>query len=164
MTKKILVLMLMICTATFGQQKNSVMPLPNSGNVSLSLEEYNKLVELATRPTKKPELPPINYSVKHADLKIHVEDESVSGTVQLDGEVFKKGMAKVPLTTGMTILDVREQNKGVPLTPENGTQMAILNGPAEFSVNVNVALRLRVEAGRAQFNLPVPVAGGAQLS
>src|SRR4030095_16410739 len=41
---------------------------------------------------------------------------------------------------------------------------AILSGPAEFSVNVNVALRLRVEAGRAQISLPVPVAGGAQLS
>ena len=148
MTRKILVLMLMICVAAIAQQRNSVLPLPNSGNVSLSLEEYNRLVELATKPTKKPELPPINYSVKHADLKLRVEDESVSGAVQLDGEVFKKGMTKVPLTTGMTILDVREQNKGVPLTPENGSQVAILNGPAEFSVNVNVALQLRVEAGK----------------
>ena len=164
MTKRILVLMLMICVTAIAQQRNSVLPLPNSGNVSLSLEEYNRLVELATKPTKKPELPPVNYSVKHADLKLRVEDESVSGAVQLDGEVFKKGMTKVPLTTGMTILDVREQNKGVPLTPENGTQVAILNGPAEFSVNVNVALQLRVEAGRAQFSVPVPVAGGAQLS
>jgi hypothetical protein len=164
MTKRILVLMLMICVTAIAQQRNSVMPLPNSGNVSLSLEEYNRLVELASKPTKKPELPPVNYSVKHADLKLRVEDESVSGAVQLDGEVFKKGMTKVPLTTGMTILDVHEQNKGVPLTPENGTQVAILNGPAEFSVNVNVALKLRVEAGRAQFSVPVPVAGGAQLS
>jgi len=135
MTKKILVLMLMISTTAFGQQKNSILPLPNSGNVSLSLEEYNKLIELASKTTKKPTLPPINYSVKHADLKIHVENESVSGTVQLDGEVFKKGMAKVPLTSGVTILDVREQNKGVPLTPENGTQVAILSGPAEFSIH-----------------------------
>jgi len=164
MTKRILVLILMICAAAIAQQKSSFLPLPNSGNVSLSLEEYNKLIELATKSTKKPELPPINYSIKHTDLKLRVEDESVSGTVQLDGEVFKKGMTKVPLTTGMTILDVREQNKGVPLTPENGTQVAILSGPAEFSVNVNVALRLRVEAGRAQFSVPVPVAGGAQLS
>src|SRR5205809_705065 len=93
MTRKILVLMLMICVAAIAQQRNSVLPLPNSGNVSLSLEEYNRLVELATKPTKKPELPPINYSV-----------------------------------------------------------------------NVNVALQLRVEAGRAQFSVPVPVAGGAQLS
>ncbi len=164
MTKRIFVLMLMVCAMAFAQQRNSVLPLPNSGNVSLSLEEYNRLVELATKPTKKPELPPINYAVKHADLKLRVEDESVSGNVVLDGEVFKKGMTKVPLTTGMTILDVREQSKGVPLTPENENQVAILNGPAEFSVNVNVALQLRVEAGRAQFSFPVPAAGGAQLS
>jgi|KBSSwiStaDraftv2_1062776.scaffolds.fasta_scaffold12479_2 hypothetical protein len=164
MTKKILVLMLMISTTAFGQQKNSILPLPNSGNVSLSLEEYNKLIELASKTTKKPTLPPINYSVKHADLKIHVENESVSGTVQLDGEVFKKGMAKVPLTSGVTILDVREQNKGVPLTPENGTQVAILSGPAEFSINENVALPLRVDAGRASFSFPVPAAGSVQMS
>src|SRR5215813_5978605 len=147
MTKKILVCMLMFCTAMLAQQKNSVLPLPTSGNVSLSLEEYNKLVELATRPTKIPDIPPINYSVKHADLKLRVENESVSGTVQLDGEVFKKGMAKVPLTTGMTILDVREQGKGIPLDPENGTQVAILSGPSEFSVMENVGLPLQVEAG-----------------
>jgi len=164
MTKKIIVLMLMISATAFGQQRNSVLPLPNSGNVSLSLEEYNKLIELASKTTTKPALPPINYSVKHADLKIHVENESVSGTVQLDGEVFKKGMAKVFLTSGGTILDVREQNKGVPLTPENGTQVAILSGPAEFSINENVALPLRVDAGRASFSFPVPAAGSVQMS
>src|SRR6476660_1830754 len=163
MTKKILVLMLMISATAFGQQRNSVLPLPNSGNVSLSLEEYNKLIELASKTTTKPALPPINYSVKHADLKLHVENESVSGTVQLDGEVFKKGMAKVPLTSGVTILDVREQNKGVPLTPENGTQVAVLSGPAEFSINENVALPLRVDAGRASFSFPVPAAGSVQM-
>jgi len=42
MTKKNLVLMLAICAAAFAQQRNSVLPLPNSGNVSLSLEEYNR--------------------------------------------------------------------------------------------------------------------------
>ena len=95
MTKKILVLMLVICATTFAQQKNAGLPLPNSGNVSLSLEEYNKLVELASKPPKKPDVPPINYSVKHADVKLHVENESISGAVQLEGEVFKKGLAKV---------------------------------------------------------------------
>ena len=164
MTKKIFVFMLMICAAAFAQQRSTSLPLPNSGNVSLSLEEYNKLIELASKPTKKPDVPPINYSVKHADLKLRVENESVSGAVQLEGEVFKKGMAKVPLTSGVTILDVREQNKGVPLTPENGTQVAILNGPAEFLINENVALPLRVDAGKASFSFPVPAAGGVQMS
>ncbi len=164
MTKKLFVLVLMFSPLAIAQLKNVTLPLPDSGNVSLPLDEYNRLVELASKPAKKLEPPPINYSIKHADLKFRVEDESVSGAVQLDGEVFKKGMAKVPLTTGMTILDVREQGKGVPFSPENGTEVAILNGPAEFSVNVNVALPLQVEAGRASFSLPVPSAGGAQLT
>ncbi len=164
MTKKLFVLMLMLSPLAIAQLKNAALPLPDSGNVSLPLDEYNKLVELASKSPKKPELPPVNYSIKHADLKLRVEEESVSGAVQLDGEVFKKGMSKVPLTTGMTILDVREQGKGVPVSPENGTQVAVLSGPAEFSVDVNVALQLQVEAGRASFSLPVPSAGGAQLT
>src|ERR1051326_8660710 len=164
MTKKLLVLMLMFCAAMFAQQKNFSQPLPGSCNVSLPLDEYNHLVELASKPAKNPEVPPVNYSVKHANLKLSVENDAVSGTVLLDGEVFKKGMARVPLASGITILDVREQNKSVPLTPENGTQVAILAGPAEFSINENVALPLRLEAGRASFVFPVPAAGGVQMS
>ncbi|HSS95448.1 MAG TPA: carboxypeptidase-like regulatory domain-containing protein [Terriglobales bacterium] len=164
MTKQICVFMLMFCAVAFAQQKNISQLLPGSGNVSLPLEEYNHLVELASKPAKNPEVPPVNYSVKHANLKLRVENDAVSGTVVLDGEVFKKGMARVPLASGVTILDVREQSKGVPLTPENGTQVAILAGPAEFSINENVALPLQVDAGRASFIFPVPAAGGVQMS
>ncbi len=164
MTKKLFVLLLTLSPLAIAQLKNAALPLPDSGNVSLPLDEYNRLVELASKTPKRPEPPPINYSVKHADLKLRVENESVSGAVQLDGEVFRKGMSRVALTTGMTILDVREQGKGVPFSPENGAEVAILSGPAEFSVSVNVALPLQVEAGKASFNLPVPSAGGAELT
>src|SRR6266498_4763854 len=151
MTKKLFVLLLTLSPLAIAQLKNAALPLPDSGNVSLPLDEYNRLVELASKTPKRPEPPPINYSVKHADLKLRVENESVSGAVQLDGEVFRKGMSRVALTTGMTILDVREQGKGVPFSPENGAEVAILSGPAEFSVSVNVALPLQVEAGKASF-------------
>jgi hypothetical protein len=164
MIKKLFVLLLMFAPLAIAQLKNASLALPDAGNVSLPLDEYNKLVEMASKPPKIPEKPPVSYSIEHADLKFHVEDDSVSGAVQLDGEVFKKGMAKVPLTAGMTILDVREQGKGVPFAPENGTETAVLSGPGEFSVNINVALPLQLEAGKASFSLPVPSAGGAELT
>ena len=164
MTKKFFVLLLMFAPMAIAQLKNASLALPDSGNVSLPLDEYNKLVEMASKPPKVPEKPPVSYAIEHADLRFRVEDDSVSGGIQLDGEVFKKGMAKVPLTTGMTILDVREQGKGVPFAPEGGTETAVLSGPGEFSVNVNVALPLQIEAGRASFSLPVPSAGGAELT
>lgn len=149
--------------ASSGEDK-SPLPLPNSGNVTLTLDEYNRLVELAAKPPKKPDIAPLPYSIKHADLKLRVENEGVRGTVQLEGEVFRKGVSKVPLTTGMTILDAHQNGRGLPLEQENGTHVALLTGPAEFSVALETGLPLRIEAGRASFTLPVPAAGSVQLA
>ena len=148
----------------FAADEKSALPLPDSGNVTLTLDEYNKLMELAAKPPKKNDLPPLPYSIKHADLKLHVESDGVLGTVQLDGEVFRKGVSKVPLTTGMTILDAHQNGKGVPLEQENGTHTALLTGPGEFSVDLETGLPLRIDAGRASFSLPVPSAGSVQLA
>jgi Carboxypeptidase regulatory-like domain len=152
-----------ICAAGAAEDK-SVLPLPNSGNVTLTLDEYNRLVELAAKPPKKSDSPPLAYSIKHADVKLRVEDEGVRGTVQLEAEVFHKGVSKVPLTTGMTILDAHQGEKSLPLEQENGTHMALLTGPGEFSIALETGLPLRIEAGRASFSLPAPSAGSVQLS
>jgi hypothetical protein len=165
--------MLLVCSAfaagifvapALAAEDKSTLPLPNSGNVTLPLDEYNKLVELAAKPPKKPDVAPLPYSIKHADVKLRVENDGVRGTVQLDGEVFRKGVSKVALTTGMTILDAHQNGKGLPLQQENGTHVALLPGPAEFSVDLETGLPLRIEAGRASFTLPVPAAGSVQLA
>jgi Carboxypeptidase regulatory-like domain len=163
MKKNILVLVLILSAAAIAEQKGG-LPLPDSGNVTLPLDEYNRLVELAGKAPKKPDTPPLNYSIKRADLKLKVENESVRGSVQLEGEVFKKGAAKVPLTAGMTILDAKQENKPLPLQQENGIETAIVTGPSEFSITLNAGLALNIEAGRASFSLPVPPAGSVQLS
>jgi hypothetical protein len=162
--KKILLALMLVAGAVAVAQQKNVLPMPDSGNVSLPLDEYNKLVELAANPPKKPIVPPLNFSLKRADLKLKVEDDHISGTMQLEGETFKKGLMKVPLTTGMTILDARQEGKAVPLEQENGGQVAILAGPAEFSILLNAALPLGIEAGRASFLVTVPLAGSAQIT
>ncbi len=150
----------LVCVA----QEKSTLPLPDPGNVTLTLDEYNRLVELAAKPPKRPDTAPLPYSIKHADLKLRVEKDSVSGTVELDGEVFRKGVSKVPLTSGMTIFDAHQNGKGIPLIQENGTHVALLPGPGEFSVALDAGLPLRIEVGRASFSLPAPVAGSVQLT
>ena len=95
---------------------------------------------------------------------LHVDNDGVCGTVRLEGEVFRKGLSKVPLTSGMTVLDAHQNGKGVPLLQENGTHMALLQGPGEFSVALDTGLPLRIEAGRASFSLPAPAAGSVQLA
>ena len=161
----VMLLLCSMCTAQMpaGEEKPT-LPLPDSGNVTLTLDEYNKLVELATKPPKKSDLAPLPYSVKHADLRLHVDNDAVCGSVRLEGEVFRKGLSKVPLTSGMTVLDAHQNGKGVPLLQENGTHMALLQGPGEFSVALDAGLPLRIEAGRASFSLPAPAAGSVQLA
>jgi hypothetical protein len=165
--KNILVVLLLCCVCAapvLAAQEKSTLPLPDSGNVTLTLDEYNRLVELAAKPPKKPDLAPLPYSIKHADVKLRIENDGVRGTVQLEGEVFRKGVSKVPLTTGMTVLDAHQNGKGLPLLQENGTHMALLTGPGEFSVALDTGLPLRIEAGRASFSLPAPAAGSVQLA
>ena len=144
-------------------EEKSTLPLPDSGNVTLTLDEYNRLVALAAKPPKRPDLAPLPYSIKHADVKLHIENDGVRGTLQIEGEVFRKGVSKVPLATGMTVLDAHQNGKGLPLLQENGTHLALLPGPGEFSVALDAGLPLRIEAGRASFTLPVPSAGSVQL-
>ena len=160
----LMVLLLSLCAAIVcAAEDKSTLPLPDSGNVTLTLDEYNRLVELAAKPPKRPDVAPLPYSIKHADVTLHVGNDGVLGTVQLQGEIFRKGVSKVPLTSGMTVLDAHQNGKGVPLLQENGTHMALLSGPGEFSVALDTGLPLRIEAGRASFTLPAPAAGSVQL-
>jgi len=139
-------------------------PVPAAGNVTLPLDEYNRLIELAGKPARKPDAPPVPYTMKRADLNFRVANESVQGTVQLQGEILHKGATKIPLTTGMAILDARQEGKGLPLALENGTHTAVLVGPADFAVTLDAGLPLSIEAGRASFSLPVPSAGSVRLA
>jgi hypothetical protein len=139
-------------------------PVPASGNVTLPLDEYNRLIELASRPARKPDAPPVPYTVKRADLKLRAANESVQGIVQLQGEILHKGATKIHLTSGMAILDARQEGKSLPLELEDGTHKAVLSGPTDFAVTLDVALPLSIEAGRASFSLPAPSAGSAQLA
>jgi hypothetical protein len=159
-------LLLIASIALVAQEKNT-LPQPDPGNVTLTLDEYNRLSALASKPARKPEQPPLPYSLKRAELKLKVNIETVVGTIQLQGEILKKGVVKVPVSTGMTILDAhqdaRPEAKGVPLQLENGIQTAVLLGPAEFSVTLDAVLPLRIDAGRASVSLPVPPAGSTTL-
>jgi Carboxypeptidase regulatory-like domain len=144
--------------------ENTSLPLPTTGNVTLTLAEYDRLVELAAKSGKKHDAPPLPYAIKRAEMKLRVANQTVLGTVQLDGEVFSKGATKVPLTSGLTILNARQEGKSLPLEQEGVTSTAILPGAAEFSVALETGMQLAIEAGRASFNLPVPAAGSVRLS
>ena len=144
-------------------QRSLESPLPPIGNVTLSLDEYNRLLALANRPGKKSDLPPLPYILKRADLKFRVSNDDVLGSLQLEGETLGANSVKVPLTTGMTILDARHGSRPLPLLLDNGTHVTVLPGESEFSINLDAGIPLAIETGRASFLLPVPSAGSVRL-
>ncbi len=163
MKKLLAVLMIFSTYAMAGE--NTALPLPTTGNVTLPLAEYNRLVQLAEKSSKIYETPPpVAYALKRAELKLRVANESVTGSAQIDGEVFTEAAAKVPLTSGLTILNAHQQGKLLPLEQEGSISTAILPGLSEFSVGLDIGMPLAIEAGRASFTLPVPAAGSVRLS
>src|SRR6266576_2738978 len=167
--KRSIILLLVLATTTYGQQRNSrldsALPPPSSaGTVTLSLAEYNRLVELGARKPATPEAAPLPFALSRAAFKLRVADHSLLGAIDIDGALLQKGSVKVPLTTGLTILEAKQAGRPLPLLQEGLTHAAILNGPGAFSVSLNIASALTVEAGRASFVVPTPPASSSLLS
>src|SRR5689334_5289526 len=141
------------------------MPAPGAaGTVTLSLSEYNRLVELATRKSAKPDQVPLPYVLSHAVFKLRVENQTLVGTVDIDGSLLEKGPVKTPLTSALTILEAKQSGNPLPLLQEGPHHAAILNGPGPFAVSLGVAAPLTIEAGRASITLPVPLASSSTLT
>jgi hypothetical protein len=153
----------LFCAQAFPQQKSDTTP-PAPGNVTLSLDEYNRLLALANRPGKHSEVPPVPYILKSADLKFRVHNDDVLGSVEFEGETLSANSAKVPLVSGMTVFDAHHGGQPLPLLLENNTHTAVLPGEAEFAVRLDAGLALTIGTGRASFSLPVPAAGSARLT
>jgi hypothetical protein len=156
--------LLVILVLSAAAQAQNGFPVPAAGNVTLPLVEYNKLVELAGQPPKKPDTPPYPFVVDSVQMNLEVKGESVSGTIVLEGEVFANNARKVPLVTGMTILSAQQQSRELPIEQSGGVHSALLSGPGAFSVTLETGLPLTVGTGRASFSFPVPTAGAARLT
>ena len=147
-----------------GAQEKKDPPVPGAGNVTIPLEEYNHMLELASKPIKKPELPPVPYVLSCAELKFGVKNDTVVGKLEIEGEVYSKNATKVPLTNGITIFDAHREGKTLAMLQEGGTHVAVLPGASPFNVILDAGLPLQIEAGRASFYLPAPAAGSVNLT
>jgi hypothetical protein len=166
---KALILILLLSAVAVGQQRNtridSVLPAPGTpGTVTISLSEYDRLVERANRKDKSPEAAPLPFVLSHAVFKLRVENQTLVGYVDIDGSLLEKGAVKTPLTSSLTILEAKQAGQPLPLLQEGSSHAAILNGPGPFMVSLGVAAPLTIEAGRASFVLPVPLASSTMLS
>ena len=167
--KRTIILFLILASSTYAQTRNArtEVPVPaptSSGTVTLSLAEYNRLTELAAHKPKSAEEAPLPFVVASAAFKLRVDDQSLKGTIDIAGTVLEKGSVKVPLMSGLTVLEASQANNPLPVLLDGATQTAILNGPAPFAVSLSVASPLTIEAGRASFTIPPPAAAASVLT
>src|SRR5262245_46710585 len=166
--RKSIITILLLSTIAFGQQPSlppqRVIPQSVPGTVTLTLAEYNRLVETAARKPKPPETAPLPFALSRASFKLRIENDAAVGSLDVDGDVLQKGPTRVPLTAGLTILEARQAQKPLPRLRDGATHAAVVTGPGAFAVSLNVASALTVDAGRATLTLPVPAAGSALLN
>jgi hypothetical protein len=168
--KQSILLLLILATTVYGQNRSLrtdlTLPAPvsGSGTVTLPLAEYNRLAELAARKPKISEAPPLPFVLSRARFNLRMENQALTGTLQIEGTVLEKGAVKIPLSSGLTILEARQTGNSLPLLHEASTYAAVLNGPGPFAITLTVASALTVEAGRASFVVPVVSASSSLLS
>ncbi len=132
---------------------------PPPGTVMLTLSEYDRLLARAERPPDPPEAPPIPAVLARANLQVRVSADRVRGTFALDGEVFQTGVVAVPLLAGATLIEARLEGGVLPLAHDGTANLALIEGPRSFSIELQWGSALESSPGRASFLLPVPDAG-----
>jgi hypothetical protein len=132
--------------------------------VTLSLTEYNRLVDLATRPVQGPSIAPVGAVLSSADLRIRVERDTVHGIFNLTGDVLRPGINRIGLVSGATLIEGTAAGRPLPLAAEGNVHSALLPGPGPFALTLEWGAPLTFVPGRGSFTLPVPSAGTARAT
>ena len=136
-------------------------PRGGPGTVTMTRTDYDRLIDLAGRPSRGTDPVPVAAALTRVDVRARVDGLAVRATMQVDGEVFRTGVARVPLIKGATLLEARMGERPLPLLAEGGNHFALLTGPSTFSATLDVATAVSTSPGRGTFTLPVPEAGSA---
>ncbi|HEV2984630.1 MAG TPA: carboxypeptidase-like regulatory domain-containing protein [Vicinamibacterales bacterium] len=132
--------------------------------VTLSLVEYNRLMDLASRPPQGPSLAPLGAVLASAELRVRVDHETAQGVFSLVGDVLRPGVNRVALVSGATLIEGSASGRPLPLSVDGTMHTALLSGPGPFALTLEWGARLTFAPGRASFTLPVPPAGTARAT
>jgi hypothetical protein len=130
----------------------------------MTLTEYNRLLDLASRPPAGSQAVPVPALLSGADLKVRVDRDTARGTFNLTGQVLRAGVSRVNLISGATLVDASAAGRPLPLVADGSAHAALLPGPGPFSLTLEWGAPLAFSPGRASFVLPVPPAGTARAS
>ncbi|HTE07107.1 MAG TPA: hypothetical protein VK824_13015, partial [Planctomycetota bacterium] len=150
------------CASAAGAQQPP-RPVETPRGVTLTLAEYNRLIDLSTRAPQPPAraLPAV---LTAADLRLRVDGDSVRGAFSVSGETFRNGVDRVKLMSGSTLIAATTPGRSLPLQTDGANQFALVPGPGPFALDLQWGATLVFRPGRASFELPVPEAGTARAT
>jgi hypothetical protein len=155
---------------TLGAVATAIMPIAaqdprvppgNTGTVTLSRTDYDRLLDLAARRPPGADPSPTAAAVTRADIRVRVAGSMARASMRLDGEVFRPGVAKLALIKDATLLEAAIDGRALPMVTEGTTHVALVSGPGSFVATLEVGSPVAASPGRASFVLPVPHAGSA---
>jgi hypothetical protein len=139
-------------------------PVDAPRSVTLTLTEYNRLIDLANRSAQDPGAPPVAAVLSAADLRVSVDRENARGTFTVNGEVLRPGVSRVNLVSNATLIDATAGGRPVPLAADGVSHTALLSGPGPFVLTLEWGAPLAFRPGRGSFILPVPHTGTARAT
>src|SRR5215467_3469438 len=156
-------------TALFAAFTSTVLaqpprPADTPRTVTLSVTEYNRLIDLAARPPQITTQAPVAAVLSSADLRVRVERETARGSFRVVGDVLRPGVAKVALLSGATLVDATIGGRPLPLIAEGAAHTALLPGPGPFTLNLDWGAPLTFAPGKGSFVLPALSAGSVQAT
>src|SRR5687768_2456062 len=98
-------LVLTMAAAASAQAPVPSPPAAPNGSVTLTLIEYNRLIDLADRPQIAATSAPVDAVVSTADVHVRVDRETARGLFNVTGEVLRAGVTPVVLVAGATLVD-----------------------------------------------------------
>jgi len=164
MIKTLVLASVAIAAVASGASAQPLVPTTEPRTVTLTLAEYNRLLDLERRAPVIPAAAPVAAVVSSADIKIIVGRENARGTFSLAGQVLRSGVNRVPLVNGATLADVTSGGRPVALVTEGPVLQALIAGPGNFAINAEWGGPISFAPGRASFVIPVPHAGAARAT
>jgi len=157
-----LALLLTCSQSAFAQQPPRPNETPRA--VTLSLTEYNRLIDLASRPPQGALVAPVAAVLASANLRVRVERDTARGVFAIAGDALRPGVSRVGLLSGATLIDANAGGRPLPLIADGNAHTALILGPGPFSLSLEWGAPLQFKPGRASFELPVPQAGTARAT
>ncbi|MET0213168.1 MAG: carboxypeptidase-like regulatory domain-containing protein [Vicinamibacterales bacterium] len=157
-----LALLLTCSHSAFAQQPPRPNETPRA--VTLSLTEYNRLIDLAARPPQGALVAPVAAVLASANLRVRVERDTARGVFTVAGDALRPGVSRVSLFAGATLIDANSGGRPLPLIADGNAHTALIPGPGPFSLSLEWGAPLQFKPGRASFVLPVPQAGTARAT